>query len=151
MTEVRFYHLQRSMLESVLPKLLERVVERGKRAVVLVDSPERVEALNVHLWTYDDRGFLPHGSTRDGYAANQPIWLTDSDENPNGAAVLFQGDGAESGRVGEYETCVDLFDGNDAEAVGRARERWQKYKSAGHSVHYFQQDEKGRWEEKARD
>jgi DNA polymerase-3 subunit chi len=150
MTEVRFYHLQRSTLESVLPKLLERVVERGQRAVVLVDTPERAEALTAHLWTYDDRGFLPHGNVRDGHAESQPIWLTDSDENPNRAEVLFQSDGAESARIADFQTCVDLFDGNDEVAVARARERWQRYKEAGHAVHYFQQDERGRWEEKVR-
>src|SRR5690606_20225591 len=102
-TEVRFYHLQRSTLESVLPRMLERVVERGQRAVVMVGSPERVEALTAYLWTYDDRGFLPHGNARDGMAERQPIWLTDSDENPNRAVVLFQSDGAESGRIAEFE------------------------------------------------
>jgi len=150
MTEIRFYHLQRSTLESVLPKLLERVIERGQRAVVMADSPERVEALTAHLWTYDDRSFLPHGSARDGHAENQPIWITETDENPNRADVLFLSDGAESDRVGDFATCVELFDGNDDTQVARARERWQQYKTAGHDVHYFQQDERGRWEEKAR-
>jgi DNA polymerase-3 subunit chi len=150
MAEVRFYHLQRSTLESVLPKFLERVVDRGQRAVVVADSPERVEALTNQLWTYSDRVFLPHGNVRDGHAAQQPIWLTDADENPNGAQVLFLSDGATSARIAEFETCVELFDGNDEAAVTAARERWQRYKAEGHVVVYFQQDERGSWEEKAR-
>lgn len=150
MTEVRFYHLQRSTLESVLPKLLERVLERGQRAVVMVDSPERVEAMTAYLWSHDDRGFLPHGNARDGYPERQPIWLTENDENPNGAEVLFLSDGAHSAHIADYKMCVDLFDGNDDTAVAKARERWQTYKTEGHSVLYFQQDERGRWEEKAR-
>jgi DNA polymerase-3 subunit chi len=151
MAEVRFYHLQRSTLESVLPKFLERIVDRGQRAVVMADSPERVEALTNQLWTYSDRVFLPHGNVRDGHAALQPIWLTDTDENPNGAQVLFLSDGATSARIAEFETCVELFDGNDEAAVTAARERWQRYKADGHVVVYFQQDERGSWEEKARD
>lgn len=150
MAEVRFYHLQRSTLESVLPTFLERVVERGQRAVVMADSAERVEALTNRLWTYNDRTFLPHGNVRDGHAALQPIWLTDADENPNKAQVLFLSDGATSQRMGEFETCVDLFDGNDEAAVAAARERWQRCQADGHVVVYFQQDERGRWEEKAR-
>ncbi|MDZ4737129.1 MAG: DNA polymerase III subunit chi [Rhodospirillaceae bacterium] len=150
MAEVRFYHLQRSTLESVLPKFLERVVERGQRAVVMADSPERVEALTNQLWTYSDRVFLPHGNIRDGHASKQPIWLTDTDENPNGAQVLFLSDGATSARIGEFETCVELFDGNNETAVAAARDRWQRYKADGHVVIYFQQDERGSWEEKAR-
>ncbi|MEX2201532.1 MAG: DNA polymerase III subunit chi [Dongiaceae bacterium] len=150
MAEVRFYHLQRSTLESVLPKFLERIVDRGQRAVVMADSPERVEALTNQLWTYSDRVFLPHGNVRDGHAAQQPIWLTDADENPNGAQVLFLSDGATSSRIGEFETCVELFNGNDEVAVAMARERWQRYQADGHVVIYFQQDERGSWEEKAR-
>ena len=58
------------------------------------------------------RGFLPHG-TKDGYAERQPVWLTDSDENPNNANVLFLVDGAESSRIGEFDLCYEVFDGRD--------------------------------------
>ncbi|MGH6882849.1 MAG: DNA polymerase III subunit chi, partial [Hypericibacter sp.] len=89
MTEVRFYHLQRTSLEAALPKLLERTLARGQRALVMAGSNERVEALTAHLWTYDPNSFLPHGSKRDGRPERQPVWLTDQDENPNNATVLF--------------------------------------------------------------
>ena len=149
MTEVRFYQLQRSTLEQVLPQLLEKTYERGQRAVVMTGSDERAEALTVHLWVSKDRRFLPHGNKRDGHAARQPIWLTAEDENPNGAQVLFLTDGATSDRVQEYQLCIELFDGNDAEAVEAARRRWAAYKKAGHRLTYYQQTEAGRWEEKA--
>lgn len=148
MTEVWFYHLQRQSLEEALPALLEKVLANGKRAVVMFGSEERVEAINTHLWTYDDRGFLPHGSARDGAAADQPIWLTWLEENPNGADILVLADGARSAQIGNYQRCLELFDGNDAEAVGAARMRWQSYKEAGHSLTYWQQDGRGKWERK---
>ena len=95
MTEVRFYHLQRSALEQALPKLLEKTLERGWRAVVMAGSEDRVEALNAVLWNYSREGFLPHGSKKDGYPDRQPVWLTDQDENPNAATVLFLVDGVD--------------------------------------------------------
>ena len=113
MTEIRFYHLQKSTLEAALPPMLEKTLERGQRAVVIAGSPERVEALTSYLWTYNDRGFLPHGSARDGFAEEQPVWLTEKDENPNGAQVLFLTDGAASGHVADFTLCVELLDGND--------------------------------------
>ena len=149
MSEIRFYHLQRTRLEAALPKMLERTLERGDRAVVLLGSEERVEALAALLWTYNDRGFLPHGTAKDGFADRQPIWLTALDENPNGAAVLFVADGAESARTEDYRLCVELFDGADEQAVAAARQRWAAYKAAGHSLSYFQQNDKGAWEQKA--
>src|SRR5215472_9220537 len=139
MTEVRFYHLQRTTLEAALPPMLEKTLERGQRAVVVAGSPERVEHLTGHLWTYSERSFLPHGSARDGHADRQPIWLTAEDENPNGAQVLFLADGAASEQVGNFQLCVELFDGNDEAAVRAARQRWQTSKTAGHQLTYWQQ------------
>ena len=117
MTEIRFYHLQRSVLELALPKLLEKTLERGWRAVVMAGSEERVEALNTELWNYVAEGFLPHGSKKDGHPERQPVWLTDQDENPNAAAVLFLVDGVDSTRISEFELCCEIFDGRDDDAV----------------------------------
>ncbi|WP_448206611.1 DNA polymerase III subunit chi [Azospirillum sp. sgz302134] len=149
MTEVRFYHLQRRTLEQALPKILEKVLERNWRAVVLAGSPERVDALNQHLWTYDPAGFLPHGSARDGFADQQPVWLTADDENPNGATVLVQVDGVTSDSLSTYDLVCDLFDGNDEEAVMAARDRWKACKAAGHALTYWQQNDRGGWDKRA--
>ena len=148
-TEVNFYHLTRSTLEEALPRLLLKTLQAGERAVVMLGSPERVDALNTHLWTFDANGFLPHGSARDGEADRQPVWLTHLDENPNGAAFLFLGDRARSGKVGDYKRCFELFDGRDEEAVSDSRERWKAHKAAGFNVVYWQETAGGGWEKKA--
>ena len=148
MTEVGFYHLTRTPLERALPKLLERVLAGGMRAVVIAGSPERVEALNAALWTYEQLSFLPHGSANDGAAEDQPVWLTTEDENPNGASVLVLTDGVASSQVGEFARCLDMFDGRDADAVAAARERWKAMKAAGHALADWQQNEAGGWEKR---
>ena len=148
MTGIGFYHLERSPLERALPKLLEKVLEAGKRAVVMAGSEERVDALNAVLWTYEQGSFLPHGAAADGDAAEQPIWLTAVDENPNNAEILVLTDGAASDHVADYERCLEMFDGKDETAVGAARERWAAYRESGHDVAYWQQTERG-WEKKA--
>src|SRR5687768_73433 len=71
MPEVLFYHLERTTLEKALPDLLLRTLARGWRAVLKVGSDERLEALNAHLWSFDDSSFLPHGSAADGHATLQ--------------------------------------------------------------------------------
>lgn len=149
MTEVGFYHLQKWPLERALPKLLERVLAADLRAVVMAGSAERLAALDALLWTYDPDGFLPHGTAADGNAALQPVWLTTEDEAPNSATVLVLCDGAESERVHAFDRCLDMFDGNDPEAVAAARLRWRAYQAAGHGVAYWQQTERGGWEQKA--
>ncbi|MGF1639691.1 MAG: DNA polymerase III subunit chi [Rhodospirillales bacterium] len=149
MTDVAFYHLTRVPLEKALPKLLEKTLAAGKRAVVIAGSQERAEALAVELWTYDPNAWLPHGTRQDGHAGDQPIWLTAVDENPNGASFLFLTEGADCARIGAFERCFDLFDGNDADAVAAARARWAARRAEGHAVTYWRQTDTGGWERKA--
>ncbi len=149
MTDIGFYHLTRSPLDHALPRLLQRAYASGARVVVMAGSAERVDALDQMLWTYDAASFLPHGTVRDGDAASQPIWLTADDDNPNEATILVLTDGATSARVADYARCMEMFDGNDEAAVAEARTRWRDYGSAGHALTYWQQTERGGWEEKA--
>lgn len=148
MTEVAFYHLTRSALEQALPKLLEKTLQAGKRAVVMAGSSQRVEHLNGALWTYDAASWLPHGSAKDGHAEEQPVWLTDADENPNDAQFLFLTDGAECAELASYERCFELFDGNNPDSVQTARGRWKAYKAAGYELTYWQQTDSGGWQKK---
>ena len=147
MTEIFFYHLQRQPLERVLPTLIEKSLERGWRVVVQAASDERVEALDAHLWTFRDDSFLPHGTWREAEAAEQPVLLTVSDENPNGAAVRFLVDGAPvPADADAYARIVLIIDGEDPDAVAVARERWSEGKARGFDVTYWQADEHGRWQ-----
>ncbi|MGD9844554.1 MAG: DNA polymerase III subunit chi [Variibacter sp.] len=150
MTELYFYHLQRQPLERALPQLLEKSLERGWRVVVQAASSERVDALDAHLWTYRENSFLPHGTAKDSAAGEQPILLTVDDHNPHGAKVRFLIDGvAPPADAADYERIVLLFDGDDPDAVARARHYWQDAKARGFAVTYLQQDTHGRWERKA--
>jgi len=150
MTEVLFYHLKGQTPEQVLPTLLQKSLDRGWRVVVQASSEERVEALDAHLWTWRDDSFLPHGTWRDAEAAQQPIVLTVSDHNPNGATVRFLVDGALMPEdATAYERVVLLFDGEDPDALDAARARWTEAKSAGFEVTYWQADENGRWRRQA--
>jgi DNA polymerase-3 subunit chi len=149
MTDILFYHLERQPLERVLPQLLERTLERGWRAIIETDSDEQVEALAALLWTYAEESFLPHGTVRDGFGEEQPVWITASGENPNRASVRFFVGGAAPSAYDGLDRVVLLFDGADADAVERARRVWQEASGLGHDMSYWQQDERGRWQNKA--
>jgi DNA polymerase-3 subunit chi len=148
LAEIGFYHLLSMPLERALPRLVERAWSQGHRIVVRAASPERVVHLDTMLWTYEEAGFLPHGSVRDGNPAMQPVWLTHRDENPNGASMLILIDGLEAADLGSFARCADLFDGTDAAAVEAARGRWRRAREAGHRLTYWQQTAGG-WERKA--
>lgn len=148
MSDIRFYHLRTTALDRALPQLLEKILARGDRTVVMAGSVERVSALDDALWTYNERSFLPHGTARDGYPEDQPVWLTTEAENPNGAKVLVLTDGA-TGDVGGWSMVLEIFDGNSDDAVAAARERWKTHKAAGHELTYWKQNDEGKWEKAA--
>jgi DNA polymerase-3 subunit chi len=146
MAEYGFYHLTRTPLDQALPKLLGRVLGTGGRAMVLLGSTERLEALDAALWTSGDPDWLPHGTPRTGHPQHQPIWLTTEDgPAPNGARFLFLLEGTETAHAAAYDRILDLFDGADDAAVAAARARWKAAKAAGHALTYWQQGPRG-WE-----
>ena len=150
MTEILFYHLQGQRLENVLPALLEKSLERGWKVVVQGSSEERIEALDAHLWTYRDDGFLPHGTWREPDGSQQPVFLTLNESNPNGATIRFLIEGASMpADLQTYQRIVLLFDGDDEEAVSAARAEWSAVKEKGLEATYWQADEQGRWTKKA--
>ena len=146
-TEVGFYHLTRSALEPALGRLLERVLDSGLRAVVRASSAERTEALNRALWQFGRDSFLPHGTRADGSAEDQPVFLTEREDYPNGAQVLVLVDGAEADPAG-FRRCLYLFDGNDDQSVERARNLWRRWRERGMALTYWQQTERG-WQKAA--
>jgi len=150
MTEILFYHLQGQKLEGVLPSLLEKSLERRWTVIVQGSTEERIEALDAHLWTYRDDGFLPHGTWREGDAGAQPVLLTVNDGNPNAATVRFLVDGAPMPQdAAAYQRIVLVFNGEDDDAVAAARGVWSDAKTKGFDVTYWQPDEQGRWAKKA--
>ncbi|MBO6902240.1 MAG: DNA polymerase III subunit chi [Rhizobiaceae bacterium] len=149
MAEVLFYHLTESTLYDALPGLLERSVARGWKVVVQAASEERREALDGHLWTFRDDSFLAHGSDHDPHPAEQPVFLTTGQGNPNGAAVRFVIDGAEPPSPDGYERLVLMFDGHDPDQVETARGHWKALKASGAELTYWQQTPEGKWVKKA--
>lgn len=144
MTDVWFYHLERTPLERALPELLEKTLARGWRALVRTDDLARVEQLDSELWTYRDESFLPHGRADAPDADRQPVLLTVDPENPNGADVLFVIDGADPGDLDGYARCVLMFDGRDEDELTGARRRWTALKASGLPLSYWKQ-EPGGW------
>ena len=146
--EIWFYHLERSTLDQVLPELLGRTLQRGWKALVRVENERRLEDLDEHLWTWREESFLAHGRADEPNAERQPILLTQSMENPNGAQALFIVDGSDLGATETYQRCFIIFDGRDDTALTGARERWKGLKGQGANLAYWKQTDEG-WQKAA--
>lgn len=149
MTDIRFYHLQNQSLEQALPKLMEKVVEGGFKAVIKADSEAQLETLDKVLWDYDPASFLPHDKVGCEFPEAQTLYLTTQDDNPNNANILVLIDTVKSDAVETYERCLYMFDGRNEDIVAAAREDWKRLKEGPHTMSYWQQREMGGWEQKA--
>ncbi|MCP1197974.1 DNA polymerase III subunit chi [Notoacmeibacter sp. MSK16QG-6] len=152
MAEIWFYHLTDSTLHAALPTLLEKSLARGWRAAVEVPDERLRDALDTHLWTFQDGSFLAHGVdvAKNMEPADQPILLTVGGGNANGAQVRFLGGGAMPGDgIEAYKRVVLMFDGHDEAQLADARAAWKSLKAEGHDVTYWQQGEGGGWRKMA--
>jgi DNA polymerase III subunit chi len=139
--EVGFYHLTRSAVEDVLPKLLEKGLAAGHRIGVRCVDERQAKALDAHLWTWDERSFLPHGMDD---ADAQPILLGVGDAAAaNGADLLVTLTGAPP--TDGFRRVLHIFDDAGREA---ARAHWRALDAAGITRSYWQQGDAG-WEKAA--
>jgi len=149
MTEIRFYQLQKQTLDQAMPVILSKAYSAGYRTLVKVHSKTECDYWNAHLWTYHPHSFLPHATEESVQKDSQPILLSISGENKNKANMLLVTDGSQPADLPSYDLCCDLFNGQHADSVEQARERWKAYKHAGHTVSYWIQDTSGKWLQKA--
>ena len=147
LTEVGFYHLTRSTLEEALPRLLEKAYAAGNR----VRGARRATRSGWSCSTgpCGPTPRIPSCRTAprsDGFAEEQPIYLTAQVENPNGATILVLVDGAAAPDLGARSTAASTC------STAATPRRWPAPASAGarsprpgHGCTYWQQSERGGW------
>ena len=148
MASALFYHLTRSGPAQLLPMLIGKSLQAGWRVELRGRDRARQAALDEALW--QGEGFLPHGLAGGPHDARQPALLTvEGQAAANAPRCLIALDGAEvtgAECAGLERACI-VFDGNDPEALERARAQWRALKEAGVAAEYWSEAD-GRWERK---
>ena len=148
MGSVLFYHLTRSGPRALLPMLIGKSLQAGWPVEVRGRDRARQVALDEALWLGE--GFVPHGLAGGAHDARQPVLLTiEGQAAENQPRCLMVLDGAEitGTECDALDRACILFDGNDPEALDRARTQWRAMKAHGVAAEYWS-EESGRWERK---
>jgi len=148
MASALFYHLTRSGPAQLLPMLIGKSLQTGWRVELRGRDRARQAALDEALW--QGEGFLPHGLAGGPHDDRQPALLTvEGQAAGNAPRCLIALDGAEvsGAECAALERACIVFDGNDPEALERARVQWRALKEAGVSSEYWSEAD-GRWERK---
>ncbi len=145
-----FYHLEHSSLEAILPDILEKIRQRGWRALLKVGSchgSAQAEAarIDTYLWTYRQNSFLPHGRDDQPFADRQPLLISTDAKTVDNREVVVLVNGAEIEDVASARRCITILDGRNGQDRQIARQRWKNAKTAGFETAYWKQDEHGRW------
>ncbi|QCE32509.1 DNA polymerase III subunit chi [Acetobacteraceae bacterium] len=153
--EIAFYHLTRLRVEEVLPRLLSKTLDLGKRALIRASSDILASELDQKLWLYETpTSWLPHATSKslgkNGRAEDQPIWISGPEmpvENPNKAQFLFQIDGGcLEENLQPYQRIFNLFDGNNETLLNAARKRWKSLRDQNCFIlTYWRQNASGEW------
>ena len=139
---VDFYHLASTPLESVLPKICERLLADDERLLIVAEAP-LLDRLDSQLWSYARDSFLPHGKAEAPGAANQPILLSSKVEAGNGAANVALADGVWRDEALGFTRAFYFFDNGHLDS---ARGSWRALKDRdGIERRYWKQDEQGKW------
>lgn len=144
--QVDFYHLVRSPIDRVLPRIAERIYDQGGRLVIVSADAEQRQAIDRLLWSYAADSFLPHAQEGAGDDARQPILIADRVNGANGARNVAIIDGQWRDDAMAFDRAFHFFDEGGIQA---ARGAWKGLASAdGIERRYWRQTESG-WEQAA--
>lgn len=147
MPSFSFYHLTTSNVEEASPKLMEKLLDSGAKAVVLLNNRQMLESLDNAFWSVGGTRFIPHGIEDDTENKDlQPLYLTTNQENPNNADFLVMVGKPNGEFYKEFEKNIIIFSSANNDDLENARSLWKELKANDNfELKYYQQDEKGGW------
>ncbi|MDJ0277122.1 DNA polymerase III subunit chi [Sphingomonas sp. 2R-10] len=117
--KVDFYHLTRSPLDRVLPRIAQRLHDDGERLLLLSDDAEQRRQLDMLLWTYAPDSFLPHAEAGAGDDALQSVLIAPEPTDANAARNVAIVDGRWRDAALAFDRAFHFF-GEDHIAAARA-------------------------------
>ncbi|RCL01730.1 MAG: DNA polymerase III subunit chi [Candidatus Tokpelaia sp. JSC085] len=148
MRDAFFYHLTLLRLEDILPRLIERSLQRGWHVTVQFTTEKRRDAVDSLLWIWKSSSFIGHGTEQNKWPEEQPVFLTTGDANPNASQVRFCVEGARCAEPDSYERVVIMFDEQEVDQLARARQEWKSLKGRGYNLTYWQKTLNRKWKQK---
>jgi DNA polymerase III subunit chi len=142
--QVDFYQLTRDPAHIVLPAIANKVLEEGRRLLIVSGDMGQLKTISSSLWGWKAESFLAHSRAGQGDEADQPILLAETTEAANGARLVALADGEWRGELLEMD--VDrVFYLFPPQNTNQAREAWKALKDKeGVERRYWKQDG-GKW------
>ncbi len=110
MTRLEFHTLAGEKRARELAGLVDRLYRDGRRIVIWVADPGRLQILDDYLWTFEKLAFVPHAVWVDGGEMDEKVVLTAEPMDSHGADTLVVGDGLPPGEwIANFNEVHDLI------------------------------------------
>ncbi len=141
---INFYQVTSATFEKSVCQLLEKCYQTGKNTLVKVGDVDFQELINKTLWTFSQKSFIPHGSINDPLPNQQPILITDKENNINNADILVC-IGCEFDKIDQFSRIMIIFYEHNNLQREICRNLYLKYKALSYEIKYYKQLENGAW------
>jgi len=148
MSEVFFYHLTQTRLETALPKILEHALSADWSVELRVGMESDTNAISDAIWKGPDDSFLPHCLADNDKLHEHPIVLCESplSELRDCLIVINQAE-LNKNELGNFKRICFLFNSKNELELDNAREVWKSLSDAGVNTVYWAEDQ-GTWKKK---
>ena len=142
--EVNLYKIPEVSFFKVLPKLLESIVAKGNKIILLAANDEQISSLDDLLWVYSQLSFLPHATYKDELREGNPIYITTSEQD-NIIKANFIAVVAENyipSDLNNFEKYLFFY---NEKTLNLTKDKLKKINEMGGVGNFITQDEKGQW------
>ena len=142
--EVNFYKIPEANFFKILPKLLESIIARDNKIILLAANDEQISLLDDLLWVYSQLSFLPHATYKDELREENPIYITTSEQDniikANFIAVISEN--YVPFNLNAYEKYLFFY---NEQTLNTAKDKIKKINEMGGVCNFITQDQKGQW------
>jgi DNA polymerase III subunit chi len=146
MTEVWFYHLEKTTLIRALSELLDKIVQKNWRAYVHCPDLNLRQSLDEQLWLEGDDRFLGHSQAGGNFDKLQPVLL--GSDTDLGRDVFVSVAPYDLPDLQAFKRCLILFENHSEVHLLWARALWSDCKARAFNLAYWRQSQSGQWEKK---
>lgn len=148
--EINFYGVRQDDIQKVVAILLEKSYQSGKNSSLLVSTKEEADFLNAKLWSV--ASWLPHCLQGEKREEDHPVVIYINNEEEiidikNNANFLFVFGSAKHYDLEKFEKIYIVFDLKNEFSVKNNRARWKDLLQQDHTMCFYKQNEKGKFEE----
>ena len=140
--QVDFYQLTRDPAHNVLPVIANKVLEEGRRLLIVSNDAEQLKIISTALWAWKPDSFLAHDVAGQGHEAEQPILLSQTTNAENAARLVAMADGEWREEALAFDRAFYLF---PPDCTDQAREAWRGLKDNKDVERRYWKQDGGKW------